>query len=187
MKKFFLFLLVLVVIAIAGVLIYAATLPGTFKVERSIDVNAPAEKIYPMIADFHGWPQWSPFEDMDPAMKRIYSGTASGKGALYFWEGNENAGKGSMEITETNAPKLVRIKIDFSAPMAASNMIDFVMAQTGTVTRVTWAMYGPNSYVSKIFQIFMSMDKMVGNDFEKGLARLKTAAESTAMPKKPAK
>jgi hypothetical protein len=167
----------LLVVAIAIVLILAAIKPGRFSVRRDIVVRAPAEKIFPLIADFHRWGSWSPYENKDPAMKRTYGGAASGKGAVYAWEGNKNVGSGRMEITDVSAPSKVVIKLDFFVPFEAHNTAEFTMLPQGDGTSLTWLMHGPAPFISKLMQVFMNIDKMVGKDFEVGLANLKKLAE----------
>jgi len=167
----------LLVVAIAIVLILAAIKPGRFSVHRDIVVRAPAEKIFPLIADFHRWGSWSPYENKDPAMKRTFGGAASGKGAVYAWEGNKNVGSGRMEITDVSAPSKVVIKLDFFVPFEAHNTAEFTMLPKGDGTSLTWLMHGPAPFISKLMQVFMNIDKMVGKDFEVGLANLKKLAE----------
>ena len=166
-----------VVVVIAAVLALAATRPDTFRVERSTTIKAPPEKVYALIDDFHQWQQWSPWERLDPAMKRQHGGAAKGKGALYGWEGNKEVGKGQMEITEATPPSRVVIKLDFLAPFEAHNTAEFVLVPQGDATTVTWAMFGPNLFIGKVMSLFASMDRLVGKDFERGLANLKAVAE----------
>jgi hypothetical protein len=166
-----------VVVLICALLIYAATKPDTFRVQRSISINAPPEKVFPLIDDFHRWGSWSPYETKDPAMKRTYSGTASGKGSVYEWDGDRNVGKGRMEIAESFPPSRVSIKLDFITPFEAHNVAEFTLEGKGDATNVTWAMHGPLPYFAKVVHLFFDMDSMVGKDFEAGLANLKTIAE----------
>jgi carbon monoxide dehydrogenase subunit G len=166
-----------VVVLICALLIYAATKPDTFRVQRSISINAPPEKVFPLIEDFHRWGSWSPYETKDPAMKRTYSGTASGKGSVYEWDGDRNVGKGRMEIVESSPPSRVSIKLDFIAPFEAHNVAEFTLEGKGGSTNVTWAMQGPLPYFAKVIHVFFDMDNMVGKDFEAGLASLKASAE----------
>jgi hypothetical protein len=166
-----------VAVAVAIILILAAIKPGRFSIRRDIVVRAPAEKIFPLIADFHRWGSWSPYESKDPAMKRTFGGAASGKGAVYAWEGNKNVGSGRMEITDASAPSKVVIKLDFFAPFEAHNIAEFTMLPQGDGTSLTWLMHGPAPFISKLMQVFMNIDKMVGKDFEVGLANLKKLAE----------
>lgn len=166
-----------VVVLVAALLVFAATKPDSFRVQRTASIKAPPEKIYPLISDLKGWSAWSPWEKLDPAMKRTHSGAASGKGAVYEWDGNKEVGAGRMEIVEASPPSAVRIKLDFVKPFAAHNFAEFTLAPKGDATTVTWAMYGPNTYVSKLMSVFVSMDGMIGGYFESGLANLKVAAE----------
>jgi hypothetical protein len=173
-------ILFLLVVLIVALLAYAATRPDTFTVERAISIDAPADVVYPLIADFHNWSTWSPFEKMDPAMKRTLSGADSGRGALYAWEGNDRAGVGRMEITDANPPSNVAIQLDFTKPFAAHNAVDFTLVPNGAATNVTWTMHGTNSYVAKLMGVFFSMDGMVGRQFDSGLAAMKAEAERRA-------
>ena len=166
---------VVIVVMIAGVLLFAATRPDMFQVQREADIKAPPEKILALLNDFHRWEAWSPWEKMDPAMKRAFGGSASGRGATYAWE-SDKVGHGKMEILETT-PALVKIKLDFLKPMEAHNTAEFALTPQGDATRVTWAMSGDAPYLSKLMQVFVSMDKMVGKDFEAGLANMKASAE----------
>jgi hypothetical protein len=168
---------IVVLVLVAGVLAIAATKPDTFRVERSVSIQAPPEKIFPLIDDFHNWGAWSPWENRDPAMKRTHSGAARGKGAAYAWEGNNAVGSGRMTIAESSPPSKVTIDLDFLKPFEAHNVADFTLTPEGGATRVTWAMHGPSPFFSKVMQVFLSMDSMVGKDFEAGLANLKAAAE----------
>jgi hypothetical protein len=166
-----------VALLIAGVLGLAASKPDTFRVQRATSIQASPEKIFPLINDFHGWTSWSPWENIDPAMKRTYGGAEKGKGAVYEWEGNNKVGKGRMEITEAIPPGKVTIKLDFIKPFEGHNIAEFTIEPKGNATDVTWAMYGPNQYLSKLFQVFMNMDNMIGKQFAQGLANLKGIAE----------
>jgi uncharacterized protein YndB with AHSA1/START domain len=164
-------------VAVAAVLIYAATKPDTFRIQRAMSVNAPPQKVFALINDFRRWTVWSPWEKMDPALQRTYSGTASGQGAVYAWEGNRKVGAGRMEITDAPSPSKVTIKLDFLRPFEAHNVAEFTLEPKGDATTVTWAMHGPNLFVGKVMSIFVDMDRMIGKDFETGLANLKAAAE----------
>src|SRR3984957_19969090 len=168
---------IVLAVAVAIVLILAATRPGTFSVRREISVRAPADKIFPLINDFHQWKSWSPYENKDPAMKRSYSGAASGKGAVYGWEGNKNVGSGRMEILDASMPSKIIIKLDFFTPFEGHNTAEFTMLPQGdatiAATNVTWLMHGPASFMSKVMQVFMNLDHMIGKDFEVGLVNLK--------------
>ena len=168
---------VVLAIAIAVVLILAATKPDRFNVQRATTVKAPPEIIFPLINDFHQWGSWSPYEHKDPAMKRSFSGAESGKGAVYAWDGNKNVGSGRMEILDASAPSKIRIKLDFFTPFEGHNTAEFTMLPQGDATSLTWLMHGPAPFMSKLMQVFMNMDSMIGKDFEVGLANLKGLAE----------
>ncbi|MFB6419087.1 MULTISPECIES: SRPBCC family protein [Bradyrhizobium] len=162
---------------IAGILVFALTKPDTIRVERSLAVKAPADAIYPVVADFRRWTGWSPYENRDPAMKRSFGGPGEGKGATYAWDGNNNVGAGHMEILEASGPSKLRIKLDFERPLEGHNTAEFTFVPQGDATLVTWSMYGPAPFVSKVMQVFINMDSMIGNDFEAGLANLKKLTE----------
>lgn len=149
----------------------------TFKVERSTTVQAPAQSVYNEIVDFHNWTSWSPWEDLDPNLKRTYSGAGSGQGAVYNWSGNRKAGEGRMEITEVAEASKVQVALDFLKPFKSSSVTTFALQPEGDSTRVTWTMTGAKTFATKLMGLFTSMDKMIGPDFEKGLARLKAVAE----------
>ena len=166
-----------VVVILAGVLIYAATRPDTFRIERSATIKAPPEKIFAQVNDLKAWTAWSPWEKIDPALKRSYSGSQGGKGAAYAWEGNKEVGSGRMEITDTVPASKITIKLDFLQPFEAHNTSEFAFARQGDATMVTWAMFGPSPYVSKLMGIFFNMDRMVGGQFEQGLINLKSITE----------
>ena len=162
---------------IAVVLILAAMKPDTFRVQRSAAIKAPPEKIFPLINDFKAWAAWSPWETKDPAMKRTYSATTSGKGATYAWDGDSNVGAGNMLITEA-VPSKVALDLNMTRPMTAHNKVEFTLTPAGDSTTVNWSMRGEAPYFAKIIHVFFNMDKMVGGDFELGLAKLKAAAEN---------
>ena len=168
---------IVVVVLIAGVLAYATTRPDSFRVERSITIKAAPDKIYPYLDDFNRWAVWSPWEKLDPAMTRSFSGAASGKGAAYAWEGNSKVGAGRMEITDSTPSSKLLIKLDFLKPFEGHNTTEYTLSPTGDSTKLTWAMYGPAPFISKLMGVFVSMDSMIGKDFESGLAKLKDAAE----------
>lgn len=168
---------IVVAVLVAGVLLFAATRPDSFRVQRQTIVKAPAEKILPLITNLRGWPAWSPYEKKDPAMKRTFGGTESGKGATYAWDGNKEVGSGSMEITDVTPPTQVKIKLDFLKPMEGHSLATFTLEPKGDSTIVEWAMDGPQPFISKVMCLFLNMDKMIGTDFEVGLASLKGLAE----------
>jgi hypothetical protein len=166
-----------VVVLIAAVLLFAATRPDSFRVTRTTSIKAPPERIFPLINEFNRWSAWSPYEKKDPAMKRTFSGPAAGKGAVYAWEGNKDVGKGRLEIADASVPSRVVLNLDFSEPFEAHNVVDFTLEPKGDATQVTWAMRGPMPFLSKVITLFVDMDRMVGGDFETGLANLKAIAE----------
>ena len=166
-----------VIVILGGFLIYAATRPDTFRVERTATIKAQPERIFPLINDFQRWGAWSPFEKKDPAMKRTLSGAPSGSGAVYEWDGNKEIGQGRMEIVESVPPSRVTLKLDFTRPFKAHNIVDFTLEPRGDSTQVTWAIHGPSPFISKVMGIVFNMDKMIGKDFEAGLAALKSVSE----------
>lgn len=166
-----------VVALVAALLLYAATRPDTFRVERSVTIQAPPDKVFALINDFHQWERWSPWENIDPAIRRSYSGAASGKGAVYEWSGNNEVGHGRMEIVESSAPGKAVLQIHFIKPFEARNTVEFKLTPLGGGTTVTQAMYGPSPFIAKLMGLFFSMDRMVGQKYEEGLARLKAVAE----------
>lgn len=170
-------IIVTVILLVVSLLLYAATKPNTFRLQRSTTINAPADKVFPFINDFHHWPLWSPWEKLDPDMKRTHSGAAHGKGAVYAWDGNKQVGTGRSEIVETVVPSKIIIKLDFFKPFEAHNTAEFTLEDWGSSTTVTWAMYGPQPFMMKAMGLFCSPERMVGPQFETGLANLKTIAE----------
>ena len=171
-------ILIAVAVLIVAVLLFAATKPDTFRVQRVARIHAPAEKIFPLINDLHLWQSWSPYEKKDPAMQRTHSGAASGKGAHYAWKGNKEVGEGSLKIVESIAPTKVSMQLEFITPFEAHNMAEFTLRPDGELTVVTWAMHGPAPFISKLMQVFFNMDTLVGKDFEVGLEALKTQVEA---------
>ena len=170
-------ILIVILVIVVGVLGFAATKPDTFSVQRSTSIKAPPEKIFAVINDFHRWPDWSPWEKLDPAMKRTQSGAASGKGAIYEWDGNSKAGAGRMEIIESTPASKLGIQLDFIKPFEGHNIAEFSLTPEADATRVSWVMHGPTPFVSKVMQVFVSMDTLIGKDFEEGLANLKALTE----------
>ena len=169
---------IVLAVAIAIVLILAAAKPDTFSVQRATTVRAPAEKIFALINDFHRWGTWSPYEARDPAMKRSYSGPANGVGAVYGWDGNNNVGAGRMEILDASAPAKIVIKLDFFKPFEGHNTAEFTILPQGDATDVRWVMHGPAPFMSRLMQVFINLDRMIGKDFEIGLANLKRLTEN---------
>lgn len=162
---------------LAGILLYAGTKPDVFRVERSLLIQAPAERLLPYLEDFHRWSAWSPYEKLDPAMQRRYSGAERGPGASYAWESQGKAGVGRMTILASQ-PEELKIDLEFIKPFPARNLALFTLRPEAGGIRLSWSMQGPNPYIAKVMQVFFNMDRMVGADFEAGLASLKALAES---------
>ena len=162
------------VLALLG---YATTRPNHFRVERSLNIRASSERVFALINDFQTWRSWSPYEKLDPAMKKTYTGPQSRRGAVYAWDGNSKAGAGRMEIANSVPNSKVTIKLDFNRPFEGHNTAEFTLQPNGGTTKVTWALYGPQNFMMKVMSIFMNMDRMVGKDFDEGLANLKAQAE----------
>jgi hypothetical protein len=169
-------IIIAVIILFAVILVYAATRPDNFRVERVASIKASPEKIAALINDFHQWVSWSPYEKLDPAMKRSYGGAASGKGADYAWESAGKAGVGRMEILESS-PAGIKIKLQFIKPFEATHTAEFTMTPQGDTTRLTWAMFGRDPYIAKVMCLFFNRDKLIGDDFETGLGNIKALAE----------
>jgi hypothetical protein len=158
--------------------IVVALQPPDFTIARSASMAAAPAAVFDQVNDFHRWEAWSPWAKLDPAMKQTYEGASSGTGAVYTWAGNDDVGEGRMTILESRPGELVRIKLEFLKPFAQTNQTDFAFKGDGAGTSVTWTMTGKKNFVSKAFCLFMDMDKMVGGDFEKGLAQMKAAVEA---------
>lgn len=172
--------LVVVFLLLAALMFYAATRPSNFRIQRSIRVAASRDKVFAYVSDLHNFDAWSPWAPLDPAMRKTHSGAASGVGASYEWQGNNKVGHGRMEIVEAVAPERVLIKLDFLKPFEAHNLAEYLLVERDGETEFTWAMYGPNNFFSKVMGLFFSMDRMVGAQFEQGLAALKSVAERGA-------
>lgn len=171
---------ILIGIAVVIVLfvLVVATRPSTFHIERSTTIAAPPESAFAPVNDFHAWGAWSPWEKIDPQMKRTFEGAPSGAGSIYAWAGNHEVGEGRMTIVKSDKPSHVAIKLEFFKPFAATNAATFTFVPVPEGTKVTWAMDGQNNFAGKAISLFMDMDKMIGDNFERGLADLKTVAES---------
>ena len=176
MKKVLGFLLIIVVV----LAIVIATRPATYRVERSTTITAPSDVVYANLVDFHRWGSWSPWEKLDPQMTRSYSGADSGVGAQYAWTGNDKVGEGRMTITEAALDQLVAIRLEFLKPWKSTSTAHFTLATEGDHTKVTWSMDGTHDSMGKAMSLVMNMDKMIGGDFEKGLANLKSVSEAQA-------
>ena len=155
----------------------AAGKPATFRIERITSIDAPPDKVYANIEDFHRWPAWQPWEHLDPHMKKTFSGPARGQGAVYEWQGNKEVGKGRMTIIEARPNQRVVVRLQFLEPFPADNRAIFTVVPKDAATEVSWAMEGPNSFMGKVISVFVDMDKMLGGDFQRGLASLKQVSE----------
>jgi len=164
-------------VAIAALLLYAATRPDTFSVRRTASIKAPAEKIHPLINDLRRFNTWNPYDKKDPNIKGSYRGPLSGPGAGYDFEGNKDVGKGSIQIVDSASPTKVTMKLDMLEPFEGHNVVEFTLAPRGDATEVTWAMHGPSPFIGKVMGVIFDMDRMIGRDFEAGLANLRAVAE----------
>lgn len=169
-----------IAVLLVGLLAFIATRPDAFTVQRSAVIKAQPAVVHGLINDFRLWQQWSPWEQLDPELKRSYTGPDTGAGASYAWLGNAKAGEGRMTIEESKPGELVVIKLEFIKPFASTCPTTFRLTPEGEGTRVDWIMTGKNNFISKFFCLFMNMDSMVGKDFEKGLAGLDRAAQASA-------
>ncbi|MGN6208544.1 SRPBCC family protein [Asticcacaulis sp.] len=173
-------IVILVLAALLTFLLVVITKPNNFRMQRSITIKAPAGIVYNHIADFRKWKDWSPWEQLDPSLKRAYSGETSGIGAVYDWDGNGKAGKGRMTIREAAPAHRLLINLDFFKPIPATNSAEFLLQPSGDGTVVTWAMFGPSPFMSKLMSTVMNMDDLIGKDFERGLENLKRLSEQEA-------
>jgi uncharacterized protein YndB with AHSA1/START domain len=182
-KKVLLTILGLVAVAILGILGLAATKPDTYRVERSATIAAPPAAVFAVVNDFNRWSEWSPWADLDPTMTKQIDGTGVGMGASYYWKGNDKVGEGRMTITESVPDTRVGMKLEFLAPMVQTNDVEIVLEPVAEGTKTSWAIDGKCDFMTKVMTVFVSMDQMMGKDFEKGLANLARVAES--MPAAP--
>jgi uncharacterized protein YndB with AHSA1/START domain len=166
------------VAAILGVFaIVVALQPSAFRIARTATIAAPAQDVFAQINDFRAWDAWSPWAKLDPAAKATFEGPPAGKGAIFRWSGNDKVGEGQMTLTESRPADLVRIKVDFVKPFEGSNTTEFTLKPEGNQTAVTWSMFGENNFIGKAMCLFVSMEKMLGPEMEKGLAQMKAVAE----------
>lgn len=177
MRKILLTILAVVVVLVLGFVILVSTQPDSFAVSRSTTIATSAEMVFAHVNDLRKWQAWSPWEKLDPDMKKTFEGPPAGEGAVYAWSGDGNVGEGKMTIVESRANERIHIRLDFVKPMQATNDVEFTFAPDGNNTAVTWTMNGRNNFIGKTFQLFMDMDKMVGDQFAKGLADLKQVVE----------
>lgn len=167
----------IVVVAFAGIV---ALRPSGFRVTRTARMRAPAPAVFAQINDFHNWEAWNPWGKLDPAMKQTYQGAPAGTGAVYTWTGNKEVGEGRMTIIESRPNDLIRINLEFFRPFAATNIAEFTFKPEGDQTAVTWSMTGKNNFMAKAIHLFMNMDKMIGAQFEQGLAQMKSVVEAAS-------
>jgi uncharacterized protein YndB with AHSA1/START domain len=170
------YIVVLILIVIV-VLLLASKSSDTFHIERSLVIEAPAESLFPLINDFHEWAKWSPYEKIDAHMEKSFSGSESGVGAIYTWDGNLRAGAGRMEILESASPQRLVMKLDMTRPVAGQNTVTFFFHADRSGTEVVWAMDGKYAFLSKVVGVFFNMDRVIGSDFEVGLIKLKEICE----------
>jgi len=176
LRKVIISLAALIVI-VAGII---ATRASTFRVERTTRIDAPLDVVFALVNDLHAWDRWSPWAHLDPSMKLTYGGPPAGTGATYHWIGNDKVGEGDMRITESKSPQLVVLRLEFIKPMANVNRTDFTLKPDGTGTKVDWVLTGPLDFMGKGMDLFVGMDRMIGPDFEKGLASMRREAEADA-------
>jgi hypothetical protein len=174
LKKILIGVVVLVAVFVAVV----ASRPASFKLERSAIIPTPPDTAFTQVNDFHAWAGWSPWEKLDPAMKKTFSGANTGAGSIYYWNGNDQAGEGRMTLEKSERPNTIGIKLEFIRPFAATNQTTFTFAPVPEGTKVTWAMTGENGFLFKAVGMFMDMEKTVGKDFERGLSALAVQAKA---------
>ena len=165
-------------VVVAGLAVVVALQPSDFRISRTATIAAPAPVVFAQVNDFHSWAAWSPWAKLDPAMKQTYEGAPAGAGAIYTWVGNREVGEGRMTIVESRPSDLIRVKLDFVKPLAGTSVAEFTFRPEGDRTAVTWSMTGEQGFVAKAIHLVMSMDRMIGDQFEKGLAAMKTVAEA---------
>jgi carbon monoxide dehydrogenase subunit G len=170
-------IIIVIAVLVAIVLVFAATKPKIFTVQRTINIKAPPDKIFELINDFHNWSGWAPQDKEDPTMRRTYGGAANGKGAVSEWVSSGSAGKGRMSIIESTPTRMISVQVDFVKPFEAHNINEFTLEPNGDSTNVTWSMHGTNLYIMKLISVFKNMDSVAGKHFESGLHNLKTVAE----------
>jgi hypothetical protein len=171
-------ILIAVAVIIVVMVVIVALQPTEFRVARSTTISAPAPAVFAQVNDFHKWQAWNPWGKIDPAMKQTYEGAPAGIGAIYTWAGNNEVGEGRMTITESRPSELIRIKMEFFKPFAGISTAEFTFKPEGNQTAVTWRMSGENNFMAKAMHLFMNMDKMIGGQFDKGLAQMKSIVEA---------
>lgn len=162
---------------VLALVVYAATRPNEMRIERAIEIDRSPDRVFALVNDFREWKAWSPWEELDPSMKRSYEGAERGKGAVYTWDGNDKAGAGRMEIVASEVPSRIQIALAFTRPFASSNKTTFAVTPTEKGARITWTMEAPRPFMMKLLGVVLNLDKAIGNDFERGLAKMKATAE----------
>jgi hypothetical protein len=175
-------IVIALVVIIAGLVVVVATRPSEFRVSRTTTISAPAPVVFAQVNDFHKWEAWSPYVKRDPAMKKTIEGAPSGVGAIYTWSGSNEVGEGRTTIIESRPDELIRIKLEFVRPFAATSTAEFAFKPEGERTAVTWSLDGRNGFIAKAMGLVVNMDRMIGGDFETGLAQMKSAAEAGPRP-----
>jgi len=171
-------ILIALAVIVVVLIVIVALQPSEYRVARSTTISAPPAAVFAQVNDFHKWEAWNPWGKIDPAMKQAYEGAPAGIGAIYTWTGNKEVGEGRMTITESCPSELIRITLEFFKPFAATNTAEFTFKPEGNQTAVTWSMFGEKNFMAKVIHLFMSMDKMIGGQFEKGLADMKSIVEA---------
>jgi hypothetical protein len=171
-------ILIGLVVFLIALVVVVALQPSEFRVARTATIAAPAPVVFAQVNDFHNWDAWSPWAKLDPAMTQAYQGAPAGPGAVYTWAGNRDVGEGRMTITESRPNELIRIKLEFQKPFASTNTAQFAFKPDGNATAVTWSMVGRKTFLTKAIFLFVSMDQLLGSEFDKGLAQLKSVAEA---------
>jgi hypothetical protein len=171
-------ILITIAVIVVAFVVVVAMQPSEFRIVRSATISAPSPAVFAQVNDFHNWEAWSPWAKLDPAAKATFEGPSAGIGAIFRWAGNQEVGEGSMTITDSRPSDLIRIKLEFLRPFEATNTAQFTFKPAGNQTTVTWSMEGENNFIGKAVCLFMNMDKMVGGQFEKGLAQMKSVVET---------
>jgi polyketide cyclase/dehydrase/lipid transport protein len=175
-------ILIALVVMVAVLAVVVATRPSEFRVQRTTTISAPAPVVFAQVNDFHKWEAWSPYVKRDPAMKKTFEGAPSGVGAIYTWSGNNEVGEGRTTIIESRPSELIRVQLEFVRPFAATSIAEFTFKPEGERTAVTWSLNGHNNFIAKAMGLVVNMDRMIGGDFETGLAQMKSAAEAGPRP-----
>ena len=170
-------ILVGVIVVFLGIV---ALQPSDFRISRSTKVTASSEVVFSQVDDFHNWEGWSPWAKLDPAAKNTFEGPAAGKGAIFKWSGNSEVGEGQMTITDSQPSEKIVIKLEFKRPFEDTSTTEFTFKPEGDQTVVIWNMFGKQNFMGKMVCMFMNMDKMVGGQFDQGLAKMKEIAEQRA-------